>query len=96
MFHVNEGADAAHFLCLCDHTQAKRSFTAAFRAIDFDHTPTWNTADPKRDAYKLFATQFIPRSYVLDRDGKIVYQTVGFGEGAEKAIVEAIDKALAK
>ena len=53
-------------------------------------------ADPKREAYKLFATQFIPRSYVLDRDGKIVYQAVGFGEGAEKAIVEAIDKALAQ
>jgi peroxiredoxin len=53
-------------------------------------------AAPKREAYKLFATQFIPRSYVIDRDGKIVYQTMGFGGPmGMKDIEEAIDKALA-
>jgi peroxiredoxin len=53
-------------------------------------------ADPKREAYQLFATQFIPRTYVIDRDGKIVYQTMGFGGPlGMKDIEEAIDKALA-
>src|SRR5439155_18418492 len=54
-------------------------------------------ADPKREAYKLFATQFIPRSYVIDREGAIVFQTMGFdaAEGT-KQMVAAIEKALAQ
>ena len=52
-------------------------------------------ADPKREAYKLFATQFIPRSYVIDRDGKIVFQSMGFDPKTLPAMTEAIDKALA-
>ncbi len=34
--------------------------------------------DPKRDVYKLFATQFIPRNYVIDKNGKIAYQGMGY------------------
>jgi peroxiredoxin len=47
--------------------------------------------DPKREAYKLFATKYIPRNYVLDREGKIVFQSVGFDEDG---MVKAIEKAL--
>ncbi|MEO6437024.1 MAG: TlpA disulfide reductase family protein [Tepidisphaeraceae bacterium] len=52
--------------------------------------------DPKREAYKQFATMYIPRSYVLDRDGKIVFQTVGFSDTTEKDIIAAIEKSLEK
>jgi thiol-disulfide isomerase/thioredoxin len=34
--------------------------------------------DPERKAYKLFAKAGIPRSYVVGRDGKILYQSVGY------------------
>ena len=34
--------------------------------------------DPGRNVYKLFANAGIPRTYVVGRDGKIVYQTVGY------------------
>jgi peroxiredoxin len=35
-------------------------------------------SDPKRSTYKLFADSGIPRSYVVDAKGKIVFQTVGY------------------
>ena len=35
-------------------------------------------ADPERSVYDRYATQLIPRTYVLSRDGKILFQTVGF------------------
>ncbi len=35
-------------------------------------------ADPKRSTYTLFADSGIPRSYLVDRDGTILAQTVGY------------------
>ena len=51
-------------------------------------------ADPKRDVYKLFATQFIPRNYVIDANGKIVFQSVGFTEEEFGRMQQAIKKSL--
>jgi peroxiredoxin len=34
--------------------------------------------DPKRETYSKFATQSIPRTYVVDRDGTIIYQSIGY------------------
>ncbi len=34
--------------------------------------------DPKREVYKLFATQYIPRNYVIDTNGKIGFQSMGY------------------
>jgi peroxiredoxin len=51
-------------------------------------------ADPKRDVYKLFATQFIPRNYVIDSNGKIVFQSVGFTEEELGRMTQAIKKSL--
>jgi peroxiredoxin len=34
--------------------------------------------DPKREIYSLFAKQFIPRNYVIGKDGKIVFQSMGY------------------
>ena len=35
-------------------------------------------ADPERKIYKNFATQYIPRTYLIDRKGIIIKQSVGF------------------
>ena len=51
-------------------------------------------ADPKRDVYKLFATQFIPRNYVIDSSGKIAFQSVGFTEEELRQMTQAIKKSL--
>jgi len=34
--------------------------------------------DPKREVYGKYASQFIPRTYVIDAQGRIVFQSVGY------------------
>jgi len=53
-------------------------------------------ADPDRKIYGRFATQYIPRSYVIAADGKIAFQSVGYTEPEFKKMLEAIDKELKK
>ena len=49
-------------------------------------------ADPKREAYGKYATQFIPRTYLLNKEGKIVFQSMGFNDADFKKLLTAIDK----
>lgn len=35
-------------------------------------------ADKDKKIYNLFATQYIPRNYLIDKTGKIVYASIGF------------------
>jgi len=49
--------------------------------------------DPDRKIYSSYATQFIPRTYVIDKSGKIVHQTVGYTAADFKELVEAVRKA---
>lgn len=50
--------------------------------------------DPHRSVYARFADAGIPRSYVVGRDGRIVFQSVGYGPGDIGKLDEAIEKAL--
>lgn len=52
--------------------------------------------DPKRDAYGLLAAAGIPRTYVIDRRGIIVYQSLGIGPDGVGDVDRAIHKALAQ
>jgi peroxiredoxin len=52
--------------------------------------------DPKRAVYAKYATQYIPRSYVIGRDGKILFQTMGYTEAEFGQLVSAIQKELAR
>jgi len=52
--------------------------------------------DPDRATYALFATAGIPRTYVVDRRGFIVYQGEGFGRGSTAAVDRAVQRALAQ
>jgi peroxiredoxin len=53
-------------------------------------------ADPKRDTYKHFATQYIPRCVVVGRDGEIKFQSVGFEEKDFTTLVATVKRELAK
>jgi peroxiredoxin len=53
-------------------------------------------ADPQRKIYNRFATQYIPRSYVIAADGKIAFQSVGYTESEFKQMLDVIDKELKK
>jgi len=37
-------------------------------------------ADPMRSVYSLYASESIPRTYLISRDGTIVYQSIGYRE----------------
>jgi peroxiredoxin len=53
-------------------------------------------ADPERKIYGHFATQYIPRNYVIAADGKIAFQSVGYTQEEFKKMLDVIDKELKK
>ena len=50
--------------------------------------------DPDKKVYSLYATKFIPRTYVIDRTGKIAHQTVGYTPAEFERLVAAVRQAL--
>ncbi len=50
--------------------------------------------DPERKIYALFATATIPRNYIIDKKGKIVFMETGFSEEAFKHLIGEIEKIL--
>ncbi|MEI7831111.1 MAG: redoxin family protein [Prolixibacteraceae bacterium] len=50
--------------------------------------------DPKRGVYGKFATQTIPRSILLDEEGKIIFLSEGFEETHFNELVKLIDSKL--
>jgi hypothetical protein len=36
--------------------------------------------DADKKIYNLYATQYIPRTVVVDESGKIIYQSIGYDE----------------
>jgi peroxiredoxin len=50
--------------------------------------------DPKRGVYGKFATQTIPRSILIDEDGKIIFLSEGFEENHFNELVKLIDSKL--
>lgn len=50
--------------------------------------------DPDKKIYSLYATKFIPRTYVIDRTGKIAHQTVGYTPAEFEKLVIAVREAL--
>ncbi|MGZ8899835.1 MAG: peroxiredoxin family protein [Limisphaerales bacterium] len=47
--------------------------------------------DPKRKIYSKYASAYIPRTYLINKEGKIVYQGIGFEETEFKALLSAIE-----
>lgn len=56
--------------------------------------------DPKREIYSKFADQFIPRTFLISPEGKILYSSIGFVEkdfnGLRQLIKEQLRKMPAK
>ena len=53
-------------------------------------------SDPERTIYKKFATAYIPRNYVIDQEGKIVYQAIGYTEEEFQKILDLLAKLIKK
>jgi thioredoxin-related protein len=52
--------------------------------------------DLQREVFSLFAEQSIPRNVVLDRNGKIIYQSIGFEDKEFSKMVQLIKNELEK
>ena len=50
--------------------------------------------DPKREVFSKYAKQNIPRNYLINKQGRIAYQSMGYSEDMTSEIVAAIRKEL--
>ena len=50
--------------------------------------------DPDRSVYAQFATEGIPRTYVINPEGVIVYQCTGYTEGEMAKMIQVIRQQL--
>lgn len=77
---------------------ARQQTEAKIAAFEKEHPEfTYPLAyDPQRKVYAKFAAAGIPRSYVVGRDGKIVFQSLGYEKGDIAKMNAAIAKALRK
>ncbi len=53
-------------------------------------------ADPKREIYAKYATQYIPRCYVIGKDGEVKFASTGFQEAEFEKLKETIAQELKK
>jgi peroxiredoxin len=52
--------------------------------------------DKNRQIFDAFAVKFIPRTYLVDKSGRIVYIAVGYNQETFKQLQNIIDKTLAE
>jgi len=52
--------------------------------------------DPGRQIYAKYATQYIPRNFLLDREGRLIYSNIGYTREGFSALREHIREALEK
>jgi peroxiredoxin len=52
--------------------------------------------DNDKKIYNLFADKFIPRNFVIGKDGKIIWATMGFIEAEFKQMITVIEQELIK
>ena len=50
--------------------------------------------DPKREFTGKFATSLIPRSYLINKEGKVIVATSGYTDEAMNQFIQEIEKAL--
>ncbi|MFA6243099.1 MAG: TlpA disulfide reductase family protein [Candidatus Hydrogenedentales bacterium] len=50
--------------------------------------------DPERKVYSGYAEKFIPRTYVIDREGRIVFQSIGYDETEFATMTAEVEKLL--
>lgn len=72
-----------------EHSQSEITAFKAKRGFDLPMYP-----DEKRQVYSLFATQYIPRNYLIDAKGNVAYTSVGFGQDEFNKMARKVDELL--
>ena len=50
--------------------------------------------DPERAIYDMYASNFVPRTFIINKAGRVVYRVAGYDEETAEAVNTAIAKAL--
>jgi Thiol-disulfide isomerase and thioredoxins len=50
--------------------------------------------DPDKSIYSKYATTYIPRNFLIDKNGKVVYTSVGYDEKEFARLVEKIEELI--
>ena len=50
--------------------------------------------DPERAIYDMYASNFVPRTFIINKAGRVVYRVAGYDEETAEAVNVAIAKAL--
>ena len=72
-----------------EHTDAQLADYNRKKGFTFPLYP-----DPKRGAYSKFAESTIPRAYLYDKEGKLVYSSIGYSKDEFAKLLKAIEEAL--
>ncbi len=88
----NQYKDNSKFRLLIFGREHTAKEVAEFKAGQSFTMPFY--ADKDRSVYGLFAKQFIPRNFLIDTNGKIIFSSVGFAEKDFSALKELIAKKL--
>ena len=70
----------------------KKSVVEAFREKQGYTFPMG--LDPTQEIYKKYASNYIPRNFVVGKDGKVIYVSVGFEPAEFSNMIKAIEAAL--
>lgn len=84
--------DNAHFAMLVigrEHSDADLTEYNKTKGFTF---PLY--ADKNRAIYGKFATNMIPRSFLIDKSGKVIYSSIGFTPEDFNKLMKQIEKAL--
>lgn len=74
-----------------EHKETELKQFAEKKKITFPLVP-----DPDKKIFALFAKQSIPRSFVIGKDGKIIFALFGYDEEGFSKMIEAIKTELKK
>lgn len=72
-----------------EHTKEELSKWNKKKGFTFPIAP-----DPKREVYSKFASQYIPRNFIVDKTGKIIWQGVGFDQKELDEMMKTIEENL--
>lgn len=79
-----------------DSQESLDKFFASEKSQDYAYLRDCTAMDPDKAILSLFAEQGIPRSFVIDRNGRIVLGSLGAVPTELERIAAAIEKALAE
>ncbi len=89
----NKYKDNEKFRLLVIGRQHTAEEIATFKAKNQFVLPMY--ADPYKSIFSLFATQNIPRNYLIDATGKVAYTSIGYSEEEFQKLIEVLDKLMA-